>query len=30
MVDLSVEFLGVRFKNPIVTAAGTITWSLPA
>ncbi len=27
MVDLSVEFLGVRFKNPIVTAAGTITWS---
>ena len=28
MVDLSVEFLGVKFKNPIVTAAGTITWSL--
>jgi dihydroorotate dehydrogenase/Pyruvate/2-oxoacid:ferredoxin oxidoreductase delta subunit len=28
MVDLSVEFLGVRFKNPVVTAAGTITWNL--
>ena len=25
MVDLSVDFLGVKFKNPIVAAAGTIT-----
>ena len=28
MVDLSMEFLGVRFKNPIVAAAGPTTWSL--
>ena len=28
MVDLSVEFLGVRFKNPVVAASGHITLSL--
>lgn len=27
-VDLSTEFLSVRFKNPIVAAAGVLTWSL--
>lgn len=25
MVDLSVDFLGVKFKNPLVAAAGTLT-----
>ena len=28
MVDLSVDFLGVKFKNPIVAASGHITHSL--